>query len=70
MLNGKERKLIQSGSDNQNIIMEDADGNSYNLFGEVIFGPDAGARLEQFNSMIGYWFVWYAFYPDTEVYRP
>ncbi len=66
--NGEERNFLQAGSDNQNIIMEDSKGNAYNLFGEVIAGPDIGDRLEQFKSMIGYWFVWNAFYPETEVY--
>ncbi|NRA51255.1 MAG: DUF3179 domain-containing protein [Phaeodactylibacter sp.] len=45
------------------VIMEDDQGNSWNVFGEATFGPDKGAQLEFVNSGMGYWFVFGAFYP-------
>jgi len=29
-----------------------------------------GAAPRRSGSAAGYWFGWYAFYPDAEVYRP
>lgn len=49
-------------------IATDSQGNSYNVFGEVISGPDAGKRLNQVTNYIGYWFAWAAFADDIELF--
>ncbi len=49
--------------------MVDTEGNTYNLFGEIIDGPDLGLRLSAPYSMIGYWFSVAAFYPDVDIYE-
>ena len=49
-------------------LLEDIDGNVFNLFGVAIEGPAKGARLEIPYSMMGYWFAISAFYPDVEIF--
>jgi len=49
--------------------LTDTDGNTYNLFGEVISGPNEGEKLEIPYSMMGYWFAVSAFYPDVEIFN-
>jgi hypothetical protein len=46
-------------------IMTDNKGNSYNIFGEAISGPDKGEILGSPTSFIAYWFAWATFYPGT-----
>ncbi len=48
--------------------LTDDTGNLYNIFGEVVEGPDTGARLESPPYYTGYWFAWAAFYPELELY--
>ena len=47
----------------------DNEGNIYNLFGDVISGPNEGESLEIPYSMMGYWFAVSAFYPDVDIYE-
>lgn len=47
----------------------DNNGNIYDLFGEVISGPDTGENLEIPYSMMGYWFAVSAFFPDVEIFQ-
>ena len=48
-------------------VFKDQNENSYNIFGEVIAGPNLGTQLEPTTSYIGYWFSWVAFYPDIQI---
>ncbi len=50
-------------------IMQDNEGNKWNIFGEAVSGPRQGQKLIQVSSFIGYWFSWGAFYPDAEIYE-
>lgn len=49
-------------------IMEDQEGNRYDLLGRVISGPDIGQTLAMPVAMMGFWFSWGAFYPEMEIY--
>ena len=49
------------------IIAQDDDGNQYNIFGEVVSGPDIGVKLKPSASFMAYWFSIPAFY-ETELY--
>ena len=49
------------------VVMNDSNGNKFNLFGEVTEGPQQGKRLKPVASMIAYWFAWAAFYPNTSI---
>lgn len=51
------------------IVMEDEQGNRYNVFGEVVKGPQEGEQLTHANSYIGYWFSWAAFFPDVKIHQ-
>ena len=42
----------------------------WNLFGEAIDGPLAGAQLEQLVSAEHFWFSWAVFRPDTIIWTP
>lgn len=50
------------------VVMQDNEGNRWNLFGEAISGPRAGQQLEETRSFIGYWVAWGAFYEGLEIY--
>lgn len=50
------------------VIMDDNKGNSWNIFGYAIDGPDKGQRLRPTQSLMGYWFSFAAFYPGLQVY--
>ena len=45
----------------------DADGGQWRVTERALLGP-ADERLDRINGHLAYWFGWYAFYPDTEVY--
>jgi len=49
-------------------VIEDQDGNKYNVFGKRIEGVDVGKNLITPTNYIGYWFSWGAFYPGIEIY--
>ncbi|MCI5055249.1 MAG: DUF3179 domain-containing protein [Flavobacteriales bacterium] len=49
------------------VVMTDAQGNKWNLFGECVEGDRAGQRLNSPQNIIGYWFSFAAFYPGLEI---
>lgn len=51
------------------IVMQDNEGNKYNVFGEVISGKRKGQILGTTNSFIAYWFAWGAFYHNSTIYQ-
>jgi len=51
------------------VIMEDETGSRWNVFGEAVTGPNKGKKLKKTRSMIGFWFVWGAFYPNPAIYE-
>ena len=48
-------------------VFQDALGNTYDWFGQVVAGPDQGASLTAVNGYIGFWFAWAAFFPNIEL---
>lgn len=48
-------------------IIEDNEGNVFDIFGYCISGPAKGSRLQPMNGFIAYWFAWAAFYPEVEI---
>jgi hypothetical protein len=55
------------GADDFEVV--DEDGRSWQVTEEALVGPD-GETLERINGHLAYWFGWYAFYPETELYQP
>ncbi len=51
------------------IILEDTEGNRWDVFGYALSGPRKGQRLSRTVSFMGYWFSWVAFYPEVEIYE-
>ncbi|MFK7925860.1 MAG: DUF3179 domain-containing (seleno)protein, partial [Bacteroidia bacterium] len=49
-------------------ILEDSEGNTWDMFGEAILGPRTGEHLEVLNGYIGYWFSFGSFFPGLEIY--
>ncbi len=49
------------------VIMQDGRGNEWDVLGNAVSGPDAGARLLKTNSYVSYWFAWTAFFPEVEI---
>ncbi len=49
-------------------ILNDNEGNVWDILGEAVSGPRTGERLLQPDQLIGYWFSLGAFYPSIEIY--
>jgi hypothetical protein len=47
----------------------DAAGERWQVTEEALKGPD-GQSLARINGHLAYWFGWYAFFPDTELWEP
>ena len=47
--------------------VRDASGAAWRVTEEALLGP-AGERLERISGHLAFWFGWYAFFPETEVY--
>ena len=51
------------------VVMKDAQGSTWDVFGRAIDGPRKGQQLKAAKSFISYWFAWSAFYPNAKVYK-
>lgn len=61
-------KLSFSAVPNQlPIILEDDEGNNWDVFGRAVSGPREGQKLVPVPQMMGYWFAFAAFYPDIHL---
>jgi len=58
----------QEGASASPIVLEDNEGNKWNIFGEAVSGPRTGQKLNSTTSFLGYWFSWEAFYPGIEIF--
>ncbi len=45
-------------------------GEIWQVREEYLLHPGTGERLPRLGGHISYWFGWYAFYPNTEIYAP
>ena len=50
------------------VIMEDDNGNKWDIFGFAVEGPEMGKRLTPTQGLMGYWFSFATFYPGIELY--
>lgn len=50
-------------------VMEDNEGNQWDVFGKAVSGPRTGQQLPEVLNYIGYWFSWAAFNENIEVYE-
>ena len=49
-------------------VMQDSEGNVWDVFGHAISGPRTGEELEITQSYISMWFAWAAFFPSTDIH--
>jgi len=51
------------------VIMQDNEGNLWDIFGYAVAGPRQGDRLQAARSYTGYWFAWADFFPGLDIYE-
>jgi len=49
-------------------VMQDDEGNVWDIFGEAIAGPREGEKLSGPDQFNGFWFAWGAFFPNVQIY--
>jgi len=54
--------------DRNDVIMQDQEGNEWDLFGEAVSGPRKGQQLKPVTSFMAYWFSIPAFYVEPLIY--
>lgn len=62
------RLSFQAVRDELPIVMEDQEGNRWDLFGEAVEGPRSGERLRPAKSYSGYWFAFRDMFRLPEIY--
>lgn len=50
------------------VILEDQEGNLWDVFGFAVDGPRTGQRLKSTQSLMGYWFSFATFYPGIQIF--
>lgn len=68
-LEGEPLTFTATDNNIEGAVMKDEHGNVWNIFGEVINGPDQSKKLPNLSSYIAFWFAWSAFHPDAVVYE-
>lgn len=49
------------------VVMQDDEGNRWDIFGRAVSGPRGGTQLTPTLSYNAYWFAWAAFFPGAEI---
>ena len=56
-------------NDSLPVVMEDQEGNRWDIFGNAVSGPRQGQQLTPTKSYTGYWFAWADFFLGAEIYQ-
>lgn len=67
-LNGSSHTFSIISNSNDGSVFEDEAGNRYDLFGNVLVGPDIGSTLKPVTSFMAYWFSVGAFYSNVQIF--
>lgn len=59
-----EKSLEEGGN-----VMRDQLGNTWNIFGEAVSGPNVGESLRKATAFMGYWFSFSEFFIDPEIHE-
>ena len=51
------------------LVMQDNEGNEWDIFGTAVSGARTGQQLQKTNSFLSYWYAWTAFYPGSDIYQ-
>ncbi len=66
-VDGRTLTFVRGGDGN----FTDAEtGSTWNILGESVRGPLAGAKLPRLQAFDHFWFAWRAFHPETRVFEP
>ena len=49
-------------------VMQDDEGNVWDIFGTAVSGPRSGEQLGMTTSYVAMWFAWASFFPNTEIH--
>lgn len=49
-------------------VMQDSEGNVWDVFGLAVSGPRAGTQLKMTRSYTSMWFAWATFFQNAEIY--
>jgi len=63
VFDGRRLTFARSGE----TFTDDGTGSTWNVLGEAVAGPLAGARLSPVEHVDTFWFAWAAFHPDTRI---
>lgn len=50
------------------VVLEDQEGNRWNIFGEAVSGDRKGEQLEYTGGYNAYWFAWVDFFSTPQIY--
>jgi len=50
------------------VILQDNEGNKWDVFGFAVDGPRTGEQLRTARAYTGYWYAWADFYPGLGIY--
>lgn len=67
-LNGSTHSFSLVTNSINGAVFQDETGNQYNLFGNVLTGPDTGSSLVPITSFMAYWFSVGAFYSSVQIF--
>ena len=56
--------------DEMPVVVGDSKGNSYDLFGNIVSGPDMGKRLHSPVAYLANTFAWDDMFTDIQIYKP
>lgn len=68
LMDGNAPASFTALQDQLPVILEDNEGNKWDVFGKAVSGPRAGDQLTPTTSFTAYWFAWTAFYPGSDIY--
>ncbi len=51
------------------IVMQDEEGNQWDILGTAVSGARTGQQLQKTNSYIAYWYAWTAFFQGAEIHQ-
>jgi hypothetical protein len=60
---------IEHNISDPSIVMEDNEGNQWDIFGKCTSGPRMGQNLVHEDVYPGYWFAWSAFHPNIFIFE-
>lgn len=64
----ERREQFFSESDDESALL-DADGNNWEIYEDHLFQPDQELTLKRLPGHLSFWFAWFAFFQNTEIWE-